>query len=148
MGLENWTRASSSQLSLQSLIIFFLPRAHPPCGSLVFLLWQQMKQLLSQLWVSGSQMTFSLCRLSASLCPKVDTMDPLMALLCLLPLYPGRSRGEGCWSPVEKACTAHLGFPLVNANFSGFSVLIFSPLLCCVSCSQAWLQPLPPALRT
>ncbi|CAK7311286.1 Complement C2 [Vulpes lagopus] len=48
-----------------------------------------MKQLLSQLWVSGSQMTFSLCRLSASLCPKVDTMDPLMALLCLLPLYPG-----------------------------------------------------------
>uniref|UniRef100_A0A7N5K3Y8 Complement C2 n=3 Tax=Ailuropoda melanoleuca TaxID=9646 RepID=A0A7N5K3Y8_AILME len=48
-----------------------------------------MKQLLSQPWVSGSQMTFSLCLLSASLCPKVDTMDPLMAFLCLLPLYPG-----------------------------------------------------------
>lgn len=29
--------------------------------------------------------------------PKVDTMDPLMALLCLLSLYSGRSMGERMW---------------------------------------------------
>lgn len=48
-----------------------------------------MKQLLSQPWVSGSQMT-SPCPNSLPLsAPAVDTMDLLMALLCLLPLCPG-----------------------------------------------------------
>ncbi|XP_047651568.1 complement C2 isoform X2 [Phacochoerus africanus] len=44
---------------------------------------------VSQLWVSGSQMTFPPRSSRPLPVPKVDTMDPLMVVLCLLPLYPG-----------------------------------------------------------
>lgn len=81
------------QLSPQRLTVFSRQEAIPlPLPS--FLLWQQVKQLLSQLWFSGSQMTFSPSSLPVT-APKVDTMGSFMALLCLLPLLPGRSQGGG-----------------------------------------------------
>lgn len=53
------------QLGAQPLL-FSPSRRPPPLPLPSFLLWQQMKQLLSQLQFSGSQVTFPLSRLTAS----------------------------------------------------------------------------------
>lgn len=92
-----------------------------------------MKQLLSQPWVSGSQMT-SPCPNSLPLsAPAVDTMDLLMALLCLLPLCPGRSRGGGCQDSVGQAGTTQVEFPRVKGTVFCFPFLIRAFLLFSIS---------------
>lgn len=79
---------------LSSVAACSLPQEATPLPLPSVLLWQQTKQLLSQLRFSGSQVTFPLSR-SLPLRPKVDTMGSLRALLCLLSLCPGRSRERG-----------------------------------------------------
>lgn len=64
-------------------------------------------------------------------------MDPLMAVLCLLPLYPGRSREEGMLG----SCGAGLVPPdrvstCETDSLFCFPFLIRAFLLCCISESR------------
>lgn len=80
---------------------------------------------VSQLWVSGSQMTFPPRGSLPLPVPKVDTMDPLMVVLCLLPLYPGRNRGG------EDAGVSWVRLVPPRLSFLFSSVpSFFSPFLC------------------